>query len=70
MERIPDAPWIREAEQDGMPGDDPVFCPCCRQECEWIYTDGSGGYVIGCEKCIDRTAAVDWWAEHREDESP
>ena len=70
MQQIPDAPWIREAERDGYPGYDPVYCPCCRRECEFIYTDGVKGYVIGCDECIDRVPADDWWAEHREDEAP
>ena len=50
MEQVPDAPWIREAENDGMPPFDPPVCPICGEECETIYADMTGD-VFGCDRC-------------------
>ena len=67
MYDLPDAPWIRDAENNGMPSAEPVLCPCCRKECEVIYTDAASGDVIGCDECISKQCADDWWAENKEE---
>lgn len=64
---IPDAPWIREAEQNGMPSPEPVFCPECGEECETIYV-APGGYACGCDKCLKAKDACEWEEEQREKE--
>jgi len=60
---IEDAPWIREAETDGMPEEDEPICPVCGEECEELYiVDGD---VIGCDCCVNRVDASDWLYSHR-----
>lgn len=66
MEQIPDAPWIRDAETNGMPEVDPVHCPICGAETEIIYVDQMGD-VVGCEWCIASKDAYDWRDEHADD---
>ena len=63
MEQIPDAPWIRKAETDGV-GDPPVHCPCCEEECTTIYRD-QWGNVFACNKCIEEQDAWEWAEEER-----
>lgn len=67
--QIPDAPWIRDAEINGMPGGDECHCPVCHKECERIYfyrgeTDARD--VLGCDQCIDWEDAFSWLDEHEE----
>ena len=68
MAQIPDAPWIREAENWGYPPyDDPeVHCPLCGKECDTIYKD-KFGQECGCENCIVIEDAWDWAEEHKEE---
>lgn len=69
MEHVPDAPYIREAENDGIEGPDIVpECPICGEECEMIYLDRDGNEV-GCEHCIQSTDAWQWIWDHMEDEA-
>ena len=65
MEQIPDAPWIRDAEINGVGEPDPVKCPVCGEECDTIYADMYGN-VFGCEECIMKQDAWEWRVEHRE----
>lgn len=60
METCPDAPWIRDAEQNGIDDADPVKCPWCGEECDYIYEDGDG-YFYGCNKCVKKHDAYDWF---------
>lgn len=62
MSQIPDAPWIRDAEINGMPYDEkPVVCPFCGAEWpEYIFRIGNGGEAIGCSECVEQIAAEDW----------
>ena len=62
MEHVPDAPWIRDAELNGVPEDPPVKCPICGEECETIYED-KNGEVFGCDKCTKHRDAYDWKAD-------
>ena len=68
MEMIPDAPYIREAEMNGMPSPEKVYCPCCGRECLTIYA--IGGDVIGCEQCVDVLDANEWLEQKRIDDRP
>ena len=65
MSQIPDAPWIREAEQDGYPPWDAVKCPICGEECETIFRDISGN-VVGCEQCLTKQDSYEWAEEEKE----
>jgi len=51
FQRIPDAPWIRKAENDGIPDPPPVFCPVCLEEAEFFYLDVNHD-VVGCDCCV------------------
>ena len=51
MLQIPDAPWIRKAENDGIPDPPSVFCPVCLEEAEFFYLDVNRD-VVGCDCCV------------------
>lgn len=68
MQGIPDAPWIRDAELNGMPSADPVICPVCGEECETIYLDEGCLNVLGCDNCIRTMDAYDWFEEQKEEQ--
>lgn len=63
--QLPDAPWIRDAELNGPPEPDPVYCPVCDTECSEIYFDQSGN-VVGCDYCVSKKDAGEWAAEQAE----
>ena len=52
-QQIPDAPWIRDAELNGVPFDDePVYCPLCgAEDPEKLYK--IDGEIIGCSECVE-----------------
>lgn len=63
MITIPDAPWIRDAENNGMPDGDDVYCPVCNEENpEYFYVQD--GEIIGCSECVERVDAVDLANDH------
>ena len=62
--QIPDHPDIQRMEREGVPCADPVICPVCGDECEWIYK--KDGDVIGCDNCVDQISS-DIWAEEEEE---
>ena len=65
---IPDAPWIRDAELNGVgPDDKPVISPVCGAECEKIYESREYGEVFGCDQCILIRDAYEWQDQHEED---
>ena len=66
---IPDAPWIRQAERDGVPADDPVHCPCCGEECDTIYMDQYKN-VFACDRCLMQQDAWEWAEEEKEASKP
>ncbi len=67
MITIPDAPWIREAENHGPGYDGPEpQCPICHCECERIYHMSGGSDVLGCENCIEWDDAFSWMIRHEE----
>ena len=55
MDRLPDDPRIRDAELNGFPEPDPVYCPVCGDEAETFYLQY--GIVIGCNQCVTETDA-------------
>lgn len=72
MNRLPDAPWIRDAEQNGVNEAPEVFCPCCGKVCEAICVD-INGVACGCNNCIRTKDAWEWLVDEmgarRNDES-
>ena len=64
MNDLPDAPWVRDAELNGYPSDDPVHCPICGEECDTIFYD-KNGEIFGCEQCIQKKDAYEWAEEER-----
>jgi formylmethanofuran dehydrogenase subunit B len=67
MNQIPDAPWIRDAEQNGWETGEEIECPVCGKACDTIYFDAFGS-EIGCENCITTQDSWDWMNEKREAE--
>lgn len=67
MTMIPDAPYIRDAEMNGYPSDDPVICPCCGAEAESFFFYNGGTDILGCDKCIE---CKDAWEVEQEKEEP
>ena len=55
---LSDAPWIRDAENDGLPSEPEPVCPVCGAECEVIYRIGDD--AIGCENCVEVIDACDY----------
>ena len=68
-DKIPDAPWIRDAEMNGYPEAPPVECPCCGEECETIYAD-QNGTVFACDRCLMQQDAWSWAEEERANSRP
>lgn len=65
MPDLPDAPWIRDAEINGMPEADPVYCPVCGEEDpEMFYCDKTGVDVIGCSCCVTLWDPWEWQEKH------
>lgn len=63
MERLPDAPWIRDAELNGLPEDPEVECPVCGSKtCDQIFLD-KFGEAVGCEYCLKALTVWDWLAQ-------
>ena len=59
-QQIPDAPWIREAENDGMPEPETFFCPVCgAEDPEWFFVYKGDTTVLGCNECIDSVEPYD-----------
>lgn len=59
---VPDAPWIRDAENNGMPDCPNPDCPVCgAKEVERFYFYKTDLYreILGCENCILSEAAED-----------
>ena len=65
MAQIPDAPFIREAEQYGMPPFETIECPVCGKECDTLFFDHSGT-LCGCERCMTQKDAWEWMEEEKE----
>ena len=60
---LPDADYIREAENYGMPAAR-IYCPVCGYEDpETLYAveswDGGDKKIIGCSECVEALDAAD-----------
>jgi len=66
MNDLPDAPWIRDAELNGVDAPDDYHCPVCGEDNpEWFYIQD--GELLGCEFCVEQVSAADWADAHREE---
>lgn len=66
MNDLPDAPWVRDAELNGMPQADDFVCPICGAEApDEFYL--IGGDVVGCSECVQRVDGWDYASEHMEE---
>lgn len=64
MMDLPDAPWIRDAEINGMPEAETIYCPVCGAE-DPDYLIIVDGDVVGCECCTQRVNAYDWLMDRK-----
>ena len=62
---LPDAPWIRDAEINGMPEAETIYCPVCGAEDPEDYFLDEYDQVIGCDCCIKRKDAYDWTMDRK-----
>ena len=63
---LPDAPWIRDAEINGVGYEETVYCPVCGQEDpEELYVDKKNLEIVGCSDCLKCVDAWDWLQDHR-----
>lgn len=63
MITIPDAPWIRNTEMNGLPDGGDVYCPICNEENpEYFYLQG--GEIICCSECVERVDPFEWADNH------
>lgn len=69
MDRIPDADYIREAEQVGIPPYHSPECPVCGCECRDYYFN-KWMEIVGCNVCIDWRDAEEWNQDHQDDNRP
>lgn len=63
MSRLPDAPWIRDAEQNGVDEGPDVTCPCCGSTAEQFVLD-ENHEILGCDRCTNRMDVWDWWERY------
>lgn len=69
MMQIPDAPWIRDAEINGMDCGPDVQCPICGRVCDDLYVDANDD-VVGCGYCVKVLDSADWYYEELEKSRP
>ena len=60
---LKDAPWIREAEINGMPEGCSVLCPVCGSEADTFY-NGPDGEIFACDRCLKSVDAYDYADRH------
>lgn len=63
MLQIPDAPWIRQAELNGVDEGPVIRCPCCWEEAESFVID-EDHTVLGCDRCTRRIDPWDWFERY------
>ena len=70
MTELPDAPWIREAEQFGPEEAEDIAysCPVCGAEEPEDFLFDQFDQVIGCNCCCHFGDAYAWAAQQRADE--
>lgn len=70
MQHIPDAPWIREAENLGMPPyEDPPECPICGEYAKEFFMS-QDGEIFACDNCLRTQDAWEWLDEEKERNRP
>lgn len=63
MNDLPDAPWVRDAELNGMPFTPQPGCPVCGwDEPEEFYIN-EYHEIIGCDHCVKAVEAYDYRTE-------
>ena len=62
---IPDAPWIRDAEINGMPAEETFYCPVCGAENPEDFILDDYDQVIGCDCCAKKRDAYEWYIKHK-----
>ena len=55
-----DAPYIEDAERNGMPHPEPVTCRICGAECQRVYISKLDNEPIGCNRCVLDFDADEW----------
>lgn len=66
IKQLPDAPYIRDAEVNGMPEAEHYYCPICDgEDPETFYV--LDGQIVGCDMCTASVDAWDWHCSHRDD---
>ena len=63
MYDLPDAPWIRDAELNGVPEPDTFKCPVCGEENPERFFFQKGD-IVGCSYCIHEEDADDYACDH------
>lgn len=65
---IPDAPWIRDAEINGMPEAEEIHysCPICGADEPEDFCFDRDGDICGCSECTRYKDAYAYVIEHRE----
>lgn len=60
ISQLPDAPYIRDAELNGMPEDVTFNCPICNAENPdtFYLVDGE---IVGCDQCMESSDAWKWY---------
>lgn len=67
MNNIPDAPWIVDAETNGVGYAPPIYCPVCgREDPDDLYIDDTSNDVVGCNLCVKTVDAWEWLQDHKE----
>lgn len=57
---------------DGIPEappDDRPVCPECGKKCETIFMDRKSDAVYGCDRCIIKVDAFDWFEDLKREEA-
>lgn len=66
MMDLPDAPWIRDAEINGMPEAEDVYCPVCGAENPEDFWVDDTDEVIGCTCCLHRRDPWQYMADRKD----
>jgi hypothetical protein len=65
MMDLPDAQRIRDAETNGMPEAETIYCPVCGAENPDDFVVDEYDQVIGCDCCTKRKDAYDWYIDRK-----
>ena len=64
---LPDAPWIRDAETNGMPEAEEIeyVCPVCGAENPEDFCLDRDGDIIGCRECCGFHDAYEYMIDRK-----